>query len=112
MAAMPAPLRTPNPLASLSSLREVLGYNIRANRVAKKMSQEQLGFAAHLDRTFVSQVERARVNISVDNIEKLAKALGVDPALLFIRPTEAELTRGSAAVMLNPGNSRNPTANR
>ncbi|GAA4343090.1 hypothetical protein GCM10023144_45680 [Pigmentiphaga soli] len=74
----------------LSTLREVLGYNVRANRVARKMSQEQLGFAAHLDRTFVSQVERARVNISVDNIEKLAKALEVDPSRLFCRPTELE----------------------
>ena len=83
---MPAPLRSPNPSASLTTLRDILGYNVRAYRVAQKMSQEQLGFAAHLDRTFVSQVERARVNISVDNIEKLAKALDLDPALLFKRP--------------------------
>ncbi|WP_246013274.1 helix-turn-helix domain-containing protein [Pigmentiphaga humi] len=70
----------------MTTLREILGYNIRAFRVARKMSQEQLGFAAHLDRTFVSQVERARVNISVDNIEKLAKALELEPAQLFTRP--------------------------
>ena len=86
---MPAPLRSPSPSASLTTLRDILGYNVRAYRVEHKMSQEQLGFAAHLDRTFISQVERARVNISVDNIEKLAKALELDPALLFQRPVLA-----------------------
>src|SRR3546814_6715815 len=83
---MPAPLRSANSLKSPKTLREVLGYNVRVNRVAQKMSQEQLGFAAHLDRTFVSQVERGRVNISVDNIEKLARALAVAPATLLLSP--------------------------
>jgi transcriptional regulator with XRE-family HTH domain len=50
------------------------------------LSQEELGFAAGLDRTFISQVERARVNVSVDNIERLAIALDIDPARLFARP--------------------------
>ncbi|MCA8051092.1 helix-turn-helix domain-containing protein [Burkholderia arboris] len=83
---MSAPLRGPDPKAKLVSLRDVVAYNVRANRVAKSLSQEELGFAAGLDRTFISQVERARVNVSVDNIERLAIALDVDPARLFERP--------------------------
>ena len=77
---MSAPLRGPDPKAKLVSLRDVLAYNVRASRVEKSLSQEELGFAAGLDRTFISQVERARVNVSVDNIERLAIALDVDPA--------------------------------
>ncbi|QQJ96430.1 helix-turn-helix transcriptional regulator [Burkholderia ambifaria] len=83
---MSAPLRGPDPNAKLVSLRDVLAYNVRAFRVAHSLSQEELGFAAGLDRTFVSQVERARVNVSIDNIERIATALGVDPVRLFFRP--------------------------
>lgn len=83
---MSAPLRGPDPKAKLVSLRDVLAYNVRANRVEKSLSQEELGFAAGLDRTFISQVERARVNISVDNIERIATALDVEPTRLLERP--------------------------
>lgn len=70
----------------LSSLRDVLAYNLRSCRVARGLSQEQLGFIAQLDRTFISQVERARVNISLDNIEKLAQALELDACQLLVPP--------------------------
>lgn len=83
---MSAPLRGPDPKTKLVSLRDVLAYNVRAHRVEKLLSQEELGFAAGLDRTFISQVERARVNVSVDNIERLATALDVEPTRLFERP--------------------------
>lgn len=63
-----------------------MAFNIRMYRVNKSMSQEQLGLAAELDRTFISQVERARINVSIDNIEKLAVTLDVDAALLFVHP--------------------------
>jgi len=81
-----APLKAPDPATPLKSLREVLAFNVRMYRVTRQLSQEQLGLAAELDRTFVSQVERARINVSVDNIEKLAVTLGIDPSLLFVRP--------------------------
>lgn len=83
---MPPPLQGPTKSAPLDSLRDVLAYNVRALRVQHGLSQEKLGFAAGLDRTFISQVERARINVSVDNIEKLAGSLGVEPSELFVRP--------------------------
>ncbi|MCL4630005.1 helix-turn-helix domain-containing protein [Burkholderia multivorans] len=83
---MPAPLKGPNPHQRLVSLRDVLAFNVRAARVRLGLSQEQLGFAADLDRTFVSQVERARINVSIDNIERLALALQVPAQELLRRP--------------------------
>lgn len=83
---MSAPLKGPDPKTKLVSLRDVLAYNVRAHRVEQALSQEALAFAAGLDRTFISQVERARVNISIDNVERMATALGIDPARLFARP--------------------------
>ncbi len=41
------------------------------------MSQEDLALEANLHRTFVAHVERGVRNISIDNIEKLAHALGI-----------------------------------
>ncbi|RZI54548.1 MAG: XRE family transcriptional regulator [Pseudomonas sp.] len=84
---MSAPLKQPDPHQPLTRLRDVLAFNIRRLRVQGGLSQEHLGFAADVDRTFVSQIERSRINVSIDNIEKLATALNVEPRLLFERPT-------------------------
>jgi transcriptional regulator with XRE-family HTH domain len=47
------------------------------------ISQEDLAYAADLDRSYVGQVERGERNISLDNIYRLAKALGVPPSSLL-----------------------------
>lgn len=86
MAIMSAPLKAPDPAQSLTSLRNLLAFNVRTHRVELRMSQEALGFAAGLDRTFISQVERSRINVSIDNIERLAQALGIHAAELLQRP--------------------------
>ncbi|MCR6480888.1 helix-turn-helix transcriptional regulator [Variovorax sp. ZS18.2.2] len=91
---MPPPLKGPDHSKPLRSLREVVAFNVRVFRVEKGLSQERLGFAADLDRTFVSQVERATVNVSVDNIEKLAESLEVDPSLLLVRPVPIDASPG------------------
>ncbi len=84
---VPAPLKAPDPNAKLTNLREVLAFNVRTLRVGGRLSQEQLGFAAGVDRTFISQVERAKINISLDNIERLATTLAVEPFQLIRRPS-------------------------
>ena len=63
--------------ALLPSARQVLACNLRRLRAERKMSQEDLALEAELHRTFVAHVERGVRNISIDNIEKLAKALDV-----------------------------------
>jgi len=64
------------PLA-LATARQVLAENMVLLRRAKGYSQEALAFEAGLHRTFVAHVERRVRNISVDNIERIARALGV-----------------------------------
>ncbi len=58
--------------------RNIFAQNLRLLRQQKGMSQEQLAEAASLHRTYVSSVERAARNISIDNMERLARALAVD----------------------------------
>jgi transcriptional regulator with XRE-family HTH domain len=61
------------------SAREALAANIVALRHAKGWSQEALAFECGLHRTFVAHVERLARNIAIDNIERLAEALQVEP---------------------------------
>ncbi len=61
------------------SAREALAANIVALRHEKGWSQEALAFECGLHRTFVAHVERLARNIALDNIERIAHALGVQP---------------------------------
>lgn len=64
------------PSKSLSA-REIFCKNLRLARRLKEISQEELALRADLSRTYVSEVERGARNISIDNMDLLAQALGV-----------------------------------
>ena len=70
-------------------LRRVVAGNVRRIRLSRSLSQEALAHEAGLHRTFIGHVERARSNVSVDNIERLAAALRV-PAYQLLMPQEGE----------------------
>ena len=77
-------INTSHPDHTTESARQCLARNVRELRAAKGYSQEELAFESGLHRTFVAHVERGARNISVDNIEKLASALDVRCAELFL----------------------------
>lgn len=54
-----------------------LARNLRELRREKRLSQEGLAFEAGIHRTYISDLERARRNPSLDIIERLAGALSV-----------------------------------
>lgn len=56
---------------------------MRELRAEKGWSQEDLAEQAELHRTYIGSVERCERNVSIDNIERLATALGVDITELF-----------------------------
>ncbi|WP_411383271.1 helix-turn-helix domain-containing protein [Pseudomonas sp. L7] len=66
-----------------SATRHLLASNLRKMRTALDLSQEDLAHAAGLHRTYVGSVERGERNISIDNIERLAMALGVSSSKLL-----------------------------
>lgn len=47
------------------------------------ISQEKLALLAELDRTYITSVERGKRNISIINLEKIAKALNVKMGAFF-----------------------------
>lgn len=64
-------------------LRQIVAQNLRKFRAEKHVSQEALADMAGLHRTYVGSVERGERNISIDNVEKLALALGIKPPELL-----------------------------
>lgn len=58
-------------------IEKSIGSRIKELRTFVKISQEELAFRADLDRTYINSVENGRRNISIVNIEKIAKALNV-----------------------------------
>ncbi|MFM0178734.1 helix-turn-helix transcriptional regulator [Paraburkholderia aspalathi] len=57
--------------------RSILATKLRKLRAQRGWSQEDLAAESGLDRSFVAHVEREARNVSIDNIERLSIALGV-----------------------------------
>ncbi len=55
--------------------RQIFAANLRQLRQSKGLSQDQLAHLAGIHRTYVGAVERCEKNISIDSMERLARAL-------------------------------------
>ena len=66
-----------------NSILKTFGIRIKAIRLQRGLSQEQLGLIAELDRTYISGIERGLRNVSLINLEKLALALNTEPVELL-----------------------------
>ena len=68
---------------SIPDHRLTLAQNLRRLRAQKGISQEELADLAGLHRTYIGSIERGERNISIDNIAKLAVALGITSSKLL-----------------------------
>ena len=67
----------------VESARERLARHLRALRREQGISQEALADRCELHRTYVGSIERRERNVSLDNIERMALAVGVDVSELL-----------------------------
>lgn len=65
-------------------IRVAYGKAIRSIRQNKKISQEELAERCGLHRTYVSDVELGKRNVSLENIDKIARALQIKKSEVFI----------------------------
>ena len=65
------------------STLEKIGLNICRLRKKLGYSQEKLALEAGLDRTYIPKVEKGKINITINSLEKVAKALNVNLTELF-----------------------------
>lgn len=68
------------------SLRTIVATNIRRYRKARGVSQQDFALEIEMDRTYFGGIERGERNVSIDNIERIAKGLGIPPSALLIGP--------------------------
>ena len=64
-------------MKKIKNIKLQFGDRIRTLRKERGFSQEALAFECELDRTYVGAVERGERNISLENINKLSKALSL-----------------------------------
>ena len=72
--------------------QHLVAWNLRRLRVAQGRSQEDLALEAEVDRSYMSRLERGRVNPTVGVLEQIAEALGAHISEFFVEPA-----RGAAA---------------
>ena len=77
-------------MGKLTDLDAAFGITLRKLRLAKKLTQEQLGFETGLRRTFISSLELGEKQPSLAKIQKLALALDL-PMAKLIQKVEDEL---------------------
>ena len=59
------------------NIKQKVGQRIKELRKHLELSQEGLGYKAEVDRTYVTDVENGRRNVSLEILERLIKALNV-----------------------------------
>ncbi len=69
------------------------GIRVRKLRKEKEISQEELAHRANLHRTYIGMIERAEKNITLLNIEKIAKSLEINITDLFSKQDENKRIR-------------------
>ncbi len=65
------------------SIQKQFGKKVRELRTERGYSQEGFAFTCNLHRTYIGCIERGEKNVTITNIEKIAKALGVEISQLF-----------------------------
>ena len=59
------------------------GKKVKEQRLKMGLSQEKLAARAKVHRTYIGMIERAEKNITLENIEKIVKALGMKISHFF-----------------------------
>jgi transcriptional regulator with XRE-family HTH domain len=80
-------------LVSAPQAKRALADRLRGLRRERGWSQEKLAEAADMHRTYLAGIERALRNPSLENLVKLANALGLSLSELFIREGRVEALR-------------------
>jgi transcriptional regulator with XRE-family HTH domain len=67
-----------------------LAENLRIARSYRRWSQEQLAEECGLNRNYVAKVEAAALNLTVENLERIAAGLGVSGYVLLMPIEDAQ----------------------
>ena len=68
----------------MSELKKLLGKRIREIRISKNLTQEDLSELTNIGASSISKIESGHFHPTDDNLEKIAKALNVEPYKLYM----------------------------
>jgi len=81
-------------------LVESFGITVRRLREGRGWSQEQLAGHADLNRSYVGEIERGQVIVSLVTIQKLSGALGLSAGMLMLQSEQVSNARVAQAINL------------
>ena len=90
----------------MATLRTRLGRRTRELRREQKLTQTELAAKIGMNYRYVGAVERGEVNVTTDNVERIAEGLGIPPYRLFLfspsekRRSDEEMTDEHLRAML------------
>lgn len=64
-------------------IKERFGKAVREQRMAKGISQEELAMRIGADQAYVSRIEAGQMNVTLETVEQIARALQSDSADLL-----------------------------
>jgi len=67
------------------SAKRILARNLRRLRLERALSQDDLAAEADLRQALISAIEVGTANPTLESLDRLASALGIDLAVLFDR---------------------------
>jgi len=73
-------------------LKQTVARNVRRLRLERGYTQEELSELAGINRNYTGMIERGERSPTVDMLEKLAKALKIDPVAFLTAGTENDQT--------------------
>lgn len=73
-------------IIEFNNLKELLKFNIKYYRYQKNLSQEKLAELCSLSARYLTDIERGNHYPTLNKIEKIAKALDLEPYELFQNP--------------------------
>ncbi len=64
-------------------IRQILSNNVKNLRIQKKLSREELSLILGVDNSYISKLEKGKINITLDKIEMLANYFDTEVYLLL-----------------------------
>ncbi len=68
----------------MSELKKLLGKRIKEIRIARKLTQEDLSELTDIGASSISKIESGHFHPTDENLERIAKALNVEPYKLYM----------------------------
>ena len=80
---------------SLLKNRKILADNVKSLREKKHLKREELSLLLGFDNSYISKIEKCRVNITIDKISKIAEYFEIEVKNLFLIQKSAPLRKNA-----------------